>query len=357
MTKLKEKPSNTTMFDKKEACSLKDLPFVSVVVPVRNEEKFIGKCVESLLNGTYPKDKLEILVVDGMSEDETRKIVERYERKYPHVVKLLKNEKLYTPCGLNIGIKNSRGDIVMVAGAHTTFSENYIEECVKRLLNNCDVAGGIVKTLPRDDKPISKAIASVLKHPFGVGGAKYRIKEDLKEDIEVDTVAYGLYKKEIFDKVGLFNEKLIRNQDIELNHRIKRSGGKIILVPSAQAFYYARNTLKSLWKNNFENGFWVIWSLKFAKLPFSIRHVVPLAFILFLIFGFLLSFLWGSFAYFFGSVIGLYIILLLISSFQIALKLKNFMIFFCSIISFLTLHISYGLGSLWALIKWEFVRG
>ncbi|HIP92181.1 MAG TPA: glycosyltransferase, partial [Thermotoga sp.] len=103
------------MFDKKEACNLKDLPFVSVVVPVRNEEKFIGKCVESLLNGTYPKDKLEILVVDGMSEDETRKIVERYERKYPHVVKLLKNEKLYTPCGLNIGIKNSRGDIVMVA--------------------------------------------------------------------------------------------------------------------------------------------------------------------------------------------------------------------------------------------------
>ena len=332
-------------------CRLSDLPFVSVVIPARNEEKFIGKCIESILNGTYPKDKLEILVVDGMSEDRTEEIVDRYKKEYPSLIKLLKNEKIYTPCGLNMGIKNSKGDIVMVGGAHTTFSENYIVECVKRLMKGYDVAGGIVKTLPRDERPLSKAIANVLKHPFGVGGAKYRTKEDLKEDIEVDTVAYGLYKREIFDEVGLFNENLIRNQDIELNLRIKRSGRKIILVPSAEAFYHARNTLKGLWKNNFGNGFWVIWSLKFAKLPFSIRHVVPLAFVLFLIFGSLLSFLWKPFIYFFGSVLGLYLLLLLISSVQIALKEKSVMIFFYSIVSFLTLHVSYGMGSLWAVIK------
>ena len=318
------------------------IPKVSVVIPVRNEEKFIGKALDSILNNDYPKESLEILVVDGISEDKTREIVKDYSEKYSFI-KLLDNPHRYTPHALNIGIDNMSGDIMMIAGAHTTYSENYLSECVKAIQDRYDVAGGIMITLPRSNNPKAIAIARVLSHPFGTG-AKYRTREAKRVE-EVDTVAYALYKREIFDKVGKFNENLIRNQDIEMNLRIRRSGGKIALVPNARSYYYARDTFKALWKNNFENGYWVVKSAKYAEMPFSIRHLVPMMFVLFLVFGTLLSMFSLAVRLIFSFILALYFLIILISSAEIGIKEKSFKVFLYSIVAFVVLHVAYGVGS------------
>ncbi len=327
-----------------------NFPMVSVIVPVRNEERFIGRCLRSIIENEYPKEKLEIIVVDGMSEDGTRKIVEKLKDEFENI-KILENKYRYTPHALNIGIRNSKGEIFMIAGAHTTYSKNYIRECVLRIEKGYDVVGGLVRTVPSSDTPTARAIARVLSHPFGVGGAKYRTLESLDEDIEVDTVAYGLYRKSVVDRVGYFNENLLRNQDIEFNLRIKRSGGKILLTPKATAYYHARDNLSKLWRNNFSNGFWVIWSLRFSKLPFSLRHLVPLFFILFLIFGGIASLVFKPLLWMYLPVVFLYVFLVLFFSTHISLKERSLKVLIASIVAFLTLHISYGLGSLIAFLK------
>lgn len=329
-----------------------DLPVVSVVIPVRNEENFIGKCIESFLDQTYPESKFEIIVVDGMSEDNTRTIVESYISRYGNV-KLYDNPDKYTPNALNIGIKNASGEIIMLASSHAVYSRDYISVCAQKIAEGkAEVAGGKMITLPRSNSMKAKVIASVLSNPFGVGDAKYRIRYD--KESYVDTVAYGLYKKELFDKVGLFNENLIRNQDIEMNLRLKRIGARTLLIPQVSSYYYARDTFSSLWKNNFANGFWVIYSTKFAKLPFSFRHLIPLFFVLFLVLGCFLSMFSPISAKLYVIVLGLYMFLNTYSSLRISFGLKNLLAFPLAFFTILSLHVSYGVGSLMGLIKFLF---
>ncbi|MBO8161895.1 MAG: glycosyltransferase family 2 protein [Thermosipho sp. (in: Bacteria)] len=314
-------------------------PLVSIIIPARNEEKFIDKCLKSLVSNSY--ENKEIIVVDGMSKDRTREIVKKYE------VRLIDNPERYTSYALNLGIKNAKGQIVMIAGAHTTYSENYISSCVDKIVNDkCEISGGQVITFSGSNTSKAKAIASVISHPFGVGNSKYRI--NFNKEAYVDTVAYGLYKKELFEKVGLFNEKLIRNQDIEMNLRLKKSGARIMLVPEAKAFYYARDKIISLMKNNFGNGFWVIMGRKYAKYAFSIRHLVPFVFVIFLI---SMLFLFNLLKWIYLPVLSVYFLLDLFSSIQIGIKNKSFKIFFWGLIIFPILHVSYGLGSLWGLLS------
>ncbi|RDI90838.1 succinoglycan biosynthesis protein ExoA [Thermosipho africanus Ob7] len=321
---------------------------VTIVIPTRNEEKHIEKCINSILENDYPKK--EIIVVDGMSSDRTREILKGYKD-----IKIIDNPEKITPIALNIGIKNATGDYIMIAGAHSTYSKNYISECIKRLdEGKCEIAGGKVITRPGSDTKKAIAISKVLSHPFGIGGARYRINP--QKEMYVDTVAYGIYKREVFEKVGTFNPNLVRNQDIEMNLRIKNAGMRILLVPNAESYYYARDNFKSLFKNNFQNGLWVILSTKYAKKAFSLRHLVPLFFVLFLLsilFVYKISFLKS--VYF--SILALYLFLNIFFSLKIALKEKSLKIFFYSFISFLVLHISYGLGSLVGIFKRLFSKG
>ncbi|WP_206076093.1 glycosyltransferase [Marinitoga lauensis] len=181
------------------------MPKVSIIIPTLNEEKHIENCINSLINNDYPEK--EIIIVDGMSNDKTREIIKKYENMENIEIKIIDNELKITPVALNFGIKESTGDYIMIAGAHTTYSNNYISSCVKRLEENkCDVAGGSVITKPGNNKNIALAISKVLSHSFGIGGGKYRI-ENTKEEY-VDTVAYGIYKKEVFEKAGLFVPEL-----------------------------------------------------------------------------------------------------------------------------------------------------
>lgn len=251
-----------------------NLTLVSVIIPCRNEEKYIGKCLDSIIAQDYPKDKFEVLVVDGMSEDDTQGIVENYVQKHSYI-RLLDNPKKITPCAFNIGIRNAKGQIIMIMGVHAAYEKNYISKCVKYLEKfGVDNIGGIMKTLPGEKTIVAKAIALCLSHPFGVGNSYYRTGY-FKKPKWVDTVFGGCYKKGVFEKVGLFNENMVRNQDYEFNLRLKKARGKILLFPEVVAYYYP--------KPNFKDSFWVTYPLKFGIKGFSWRHLVPLIFVLGLI--------------------------------------------------------------------------
>lgn len=321
---------------------------VSIVIPCRNEEKYIGKCLDSLVDNNYPKDFIEIFVIDGMSEDNTNKIIKEYIKKYPYI-KLINNSKKIVPTALNIGIKEAIGNIIVRIDVHSTYPSNYIEKLVLWIRKTkADNVGGICITKPGAETVIARAISLVLSHTFGVGNAYFRIGSE--EPKYVDTVPFGCYRREIFKKIGLFDEKLIRNQDLEFNLRLKKAGGKILLVPDIVSYYYARSTLRALAKNNFSNGFWIIYSTKFAKTPFFVRHLIPFFFVLSICCSLILSFIYRPFIYLFVLVFVAYLISNILFSLGISFK-KGFKYFISVILSFSTLHFSYGFGSIWGLIK------
>jgi glycosyltransferase involved in cell wall biosynthesis len=321
-----------------------ELPKVSVIIPARNEEKFIEKCIESFLTCDYPKELIEVIVVDGMSEDRTREIVIEISRRDERVL-LVHNERKITPVALNLGVKASKGEYILFSGAHSEMPSDYISKCIKHAIETgADNVGGVMKTEPRVKSAVGIAISKVLSSPLGVGGAKFRT--GVAEPTEVDTVPFGCYKREVFDSIGYFNEKLVRNQDIEFNLRLKRAGGKIILFPDIKLTYYSRSTLKELCKNSFGNGYWVIAAKRYAKVPYSRRHLVPLAFVLFLLLGPIISLVASFFSFIYISLLAIYLVAVILFSFTHAMETKRQDVFFAAIVSYPVLHISYGLGSL-----------
>jgi glycosyltransferase involved in cell wall biosynthesis len=309
------------------------LPFVSVIIPCRNEEKYIGRCLETILKQDYPKEKMEVLVIDGASEDKTKEIVEKFKiQNSKFNIQLIDNPKKFTPFGLNLGIKNSRGEIIIRMDAHAGYEKDYVSKCVKYLKEyNADNIGGVIKTLPAKNTIFAKAIALSLSHRFGAA-SDFRVGVDKPK--EVDTVFGGCYKKEVFEKIGFFNENLIRSQDLEFNLRLKKAGGKIILHPEIVSYYYPKSRLAEFFLHNFEDGVWAILPLKFVKLPFKLRHYIPLIFVLTL-----------------PLSIFPYILLSLFFSAQIAFREKDLRLFLIMPLTFFVRHFGYGIGSIWGLIK------
>jgi len=307
---------------------------VSIIIPCRNEEKFIAECLDSVVNQDFPKENLEVLVVDGMSTDGTRSKIQEIKNKYREVdIKLLDDPKKFTPFGLNIGIKNSRGEAIIRMDAHAKYKNNYISKCVEYLKKyDADNVGGIIKTLPSKNTVVAKAIAICLSSSFGAGGAKFR--EGTKEPAWVDTVFGGCYKREVFDRIGLYNENLIRSQDMEFNIRLKKAGGKILLHPEIISYYYPKSNLKDFFFHNIEDGIWAILPLRFVKVSLRMRHYIPLIFFLTLPLS-----IWP------------YILFSLYFSIKIAVEEKDVKLFFVMPLAFGARHIGYGLGSFIGLIK------
>jgi glycosyltransferase involved in cell wall biosynthesis len=334
------------MFSQKTDPEVKNT-FVSVIIPVRNEERYIEKCIQSILKQTYPKENLEVFLVDGRSEDRTREIIEEYTKRYPFI-KLLDNPDRIVPTALNRGVKAAKGEIIIRMDAHTVYAEDYIEKCVETLKEvDADNVGGPIVTLPGDDTIIAKAIALATSHPFGVGNSKFRTSRKAEY---VDTVTFGAFRRDVFQRVGFFDERLVRNQDIEFNYRIRRSGGKIFLNPAIKSFYYNQATLRGLWKQNFRNGMWNIFTTALTNSPLSLRHYIPFAFVSSLLVSLFLSFFRYEFFILFLSIVGLYVLTGLFFSIKIGLKTRIAYIPFL-FASFLTLHLSYGFGSLSGLLK------
>ena len=326
---------------------MENLPKISVIIPIYNEEKYIAKCLDSIIESDYYKNKMEVLLVDGGSSDKTIEIIKKYQEKYPFF-ELLHNPKKIVPVAMNIGIKNAKGEYIIRLDAHSSYPKDYFKKLIywhKKL--NADNVGGVVITEIKNKNRISNSIKNVLSDRLGVGGAKFRI--GIKKIEEVDTVPFGCYKRNIFDKAGLYNERLVRNQDIELNRRIKNSGGKIYLIPEIKCTYFARETYKDLAKNNFNNGLWNILTAYYTNSlnSLSFRHFIPLIFVLSLIFTLLLSFTSKIFLCLFLFISLSYLSIISFRSFQI----NKDTTFFHQLLAFLVLHFSYGIGSLVGIFK------
>ena len=322
---------------------------LSVICPIYNEAKYIDVCIQSILFQDYPKDCLEVLFVDGMSKDGTRDIVENYARQYPFI-HLLNNEKRIVPIAMNIGIKVSKGDVIMRLDAHAQYPANYFSVLVKDLETiDADNVGADCRTDVLNKTPKTLAIREVLSNKFGVGNSTFRLGVD--KVMEVDTVPFGCWKREVFDKYGVYDERLIRNQDIELNKRIVRGGGHIYIVPDTYCVYLARETFKGLAKNNYGNGKWNVLTVYYTKQmgSLSLRHFIPLLFLLSLIVPLFCSLIWSSFV--FVTIVSLLAYLLTLGGIGMKLTISKRLSFGYLLISFFVLHVSYGWGSLNGIIS------
>ncbi len=320
---------------------------VTVVIPCRNEKKNIENLIKDIEKQTYPAELTEVFVVDGLSDDGTWEILKDLSNRRPWL-RLIRNEKRYVPFALNSAIKSMNGDVLIILGAHSRVPHDYIESLIKNLYKlKADNVGGVLITKPGSDSRMARAIARVLSHPLGVGDSRFRIGID-KRPKEVDTVPFGCYPKRVFEKIGLFDERLIRNQDFEFNSRLKRAGGRIFLIPSIKLEYIARDSLIKFIKNAFDNGRWVLLTLYYSRKlrSVSLRHAVPAFFVLYLctLPVSLIIFAWIA-------PIILYLILVILSSFKIAYKERDILLFPYLVTSFLSLHISYGIGTFFALFE------
>ncbi len=323
---------------------------VSCILPCRNEEKFIGPCLDSFLATAYPHDQLELLVVDGDSNDGTREIVQAYSAKHP-CIRLLDNPKRIVPTALNIGIRAATGDVIVRLDAHVVYPPDYVPKCVAALeTSGADNVGGIVVTLPANQTPMAEAIAVGLSHPFGVGNSWFRI--GTAEARWVDTVPFGCFRRELFSRIGLFDEELVRNQDDEFNFRIIREGGRIMLLPDVVSYYYARESPGLAAKMLYQYGYFKPLVARKIGRVVTLRQLVPPAFVASLAIGAVLALLWPPAVVLLAAVILMYAAAAIFSAAG-QVRRHGIRCAAALVTVFPLLHISYGAGfirGLWSLL-------
>ena len=323
---------------------------VSIVIPCKNEEKYIEKCINSFINSTFDINQVEILVVDGNSTDKTREIVTRINQQYPQI-KIIDNPKEKTPFALNIGIQQASGEYILIASAHSSFDNDYIEKIIAYFDTlQADVIGGVMETKVLNKTPKTNSIIEVLSNKFGVGNASFRV--GIKHPEKVDTVPFGIYKRKLLLEIGGYDERLIRNHDIEMSKRLLKRNKVIFLVPKPKCYYYARETYSEIFKNNYRNGKWNIITVYITKLfsSLSLRHFIPLIFVSSLLLPLLGAILYPPLAFLSLFSALAYLLLITTISFQIKNNNNSTQIRYL-IFAFITLHFSYGLGSIVGLFS------
>ena len=318
--------------------------FISIIMPVYNEEQYIDECIQSLLKQDYPKENMEWFFVDGMSRDSTVAILERYRAEYPGLISILENKNKTVPYAMNIGIEKAKGEYIIRLDAHAEYESDYISKCVECLIRTgADNVGGIAITKGRGFT--GKCIAKMLSSKFGVGNSQFRTNG---ESGYVDTVAFGAFKREVFENWGGFDVRLTRNQDNEINYRIRKNGGKVYLSNDIQFTYYCRDTVAGIGDMAMKNGKWNVITYKLCPGSMSIRHFIPLAFVLSIIVLLILGFVHPAFRYLLYAELLLYFTLDVFFSIKSASCVSEFFLLF---ILFPVFHVMYGIGSLKGLLS------
>ena len=320
---------------------------VSVIVGLLNEEKFLPRLIEDFKKQTYDHDEIELIFIDGMSKDNSWKILEDFKNSNHdfYDVVLLKNPKVILSAGMNVGIKAARGECILKVDCHSHITDNFIENNVKIIEEGEDVCGGPRPNIIENADNFSKTLLLVEENMFGSGIADYRKKTTKKY---VSSVFQGMYKKSIFDKIGLLDEKVGRVEDNELHYRIRKNGYKIRYSNDILSYQYTRPTLKRMLKQKYSNGYWIGKVSHIYPKAFSIFHFVPLAFVLAIIFSLCMIPITSIFIILLSSVYFLFTILITIMT--IINNKFNVTILLMPIILFL-IHVYYGVGTLVGLIK------
>jgi glycosyltransferase involved in cell wall biosynthesis len=313
---------------------------VSIIVPCRNEAKTIANTLESIRSQDPIDGGFEVIVADGMSDDGTRDLLKQLMATDPRIT-LVDNAEGIVSTGLNRAIRLARGKIIIRMDAHTTYARDYVRRCVEVLREtNADNVGG--PWVARGSGMMGRAIAAAFGSSFAVGGAR---SHDSLYEGPVDSVYLGCWPRESFERFGLFDENMVRNQDDELNLRISRGGGKIWQSPRIKCVYNSRSSLGGLFRQYLQYGYWKVRILQKHKLPASIRHLVPSVFICALLWLPLIAL---------KIAIFWWIWLFLVSSYMAGLLLATFMVssgqskanFLCLPAVFICFHFGYGLGFL-----------
>jgi len=326
------------------------LPRISILIPCLNEATFIERAIRSIIQGGYPTELLEIVVLDGMSKDGTREILSRLAAEYPYV-RAIDNPGASKPAGLNKGIQSTSGDLIVRLDAHAEYAPGYLTALVKaKQAYNADNVGPIRENLPKGNSIVAKCFAKALGHPFGVGNAQYNV--GVGKPTWTDIVFLFCVERRLFDQVGLFDERLLRGQDREFNLRLYKAGYRGLTTNDARAIYYARSDF----------GEFAHWAIEVGRVPFlisritgepqtSLRNLVPVAFLLTLLSSILASFFVPGAWLVLIAVMGCYGILALSSAIQISLKERDIRFALLMPFVFFIWHLAYALGSLLELAK------
>ena len=324
---------------------------VAVVIPTLNEEKFIARCLDSVIAQSYPFNDMDVMVVDGGSKDRTKDIVEEYKRKYQNI-RFLNNPGRIQSIAFNIGVQSSDAPYIVRLDAHATYNHRYIEKCIEKFSANAEVlgcapefvgnVGGVWNIRPQHSGLIAESSAILNQSRFGIGGAAFRVGAPAGF---VDTVPFGCFPRKVLEKVGGMREDLPRGEDNEFNSRIRKAGYKIYLDPKIVCSYFSRDTLRTNMKQMYANGESIGHLFYVDKDSVGIRHLIPLLFVGSILCGVALAFVWLPFFYALLVELCLYFTCDLLASILAAKEhgwkylLPLFVMFFC-------VHISYGWGTI-----------
>jgi glycosyltransferase involved in cell wall biosynthesis len=326
--------------------------FVSVLVPCRNEVRHIRIFLQSLLAQQLgPGLECEILIADGMSDDGTRDVLGEWQSRFKALV-VIDNHNQTVSSGLNAAILRANGDIIVRMDVHSEYAPDYIQQCVNVLdETGADNVGG--PALACGTTYVQKAICVAYRFPFGCGGARFH---DPYYEGLVDTVTYGCWRRSTLERIGLFDEMLVRNQDDELNLRLARQGGKIWQTPRIRSWYYPRASLAALGRQYGQYGYWKVYVMRKHRLPASWRHLAPGTFVAaLLLFGITAPFAAVS-AAILKMIVGTYAVANLGASVVACRKPENLVLLSIMPVVFATYHLSYGLGFLRAMLDIAFHR-
>lgn len=325
------------------------MPIVSLIVPCYNEEATIHQLLDAIECQSFPLQDIEVIVADGLSTDRTREVINNYRRNHPNLaIRIIDNTKRIIPSGLNRAIEVAQGSYIMRMDAHSIPDRDYIVNCLKDLEHGLgDNVGGIWKIVPGANTWIAKGIAIAASHPLGVGDALYRIGGNAQE---VDTVPFGAFHRKLIDKIGMFDENLLTNEDYEFNVRVRQSGGKVWLNPAIHSIYYARATLKELSRQFWRYGYWKAQMLVRYPKTLRWRQLLPPLFVLALLSLGFLSIGWYLARLSLAIIVILYAMVIIASGLQISVMRKVPSLVISVPLAIATIHLSYGTGLLWGLV-------
>jgi succinoglycan biosynthesis protein ExoA len=322
-------------------------PCISIVLPCRNEVQFIDDCLASVYDFEPVEGGSEVIIVDGKSTDGTREKLAAWQARHPDLL-ILDNPRGIVPSAMNIGIRAARGELVVRLDAHSTYARDYLRRCVGTYRQTAaDNVGGVMMTMPRGKSLGAMLVRALTTHRFGVGDSEFRLGT-----IEgpADTVPYGCFPRTVFDRAGMYDERLVRNQDYELNCRIRRLGGVVWMNPAIAISYYNQATLHGLMRQAITTSAWNAWMWYLAPYSFAFRHIIPGAFVAALCIAAIASIVSPAGLEMLGAIMIPYALLACATSVQQAARYSWWLILpmpFC----FFAYHLMYGAGTLWGGIQ------
>ena len=344
-------PSKAGLTPGREA-PLPDAPVVSVIIPMRNEERYIEGCLRSLAAQEYPRDRLEVLLVDGASTDRSREAAERVAAREGLPLTVIENPDRTTACGLNLGIARARGEVIVRIDAHAEAGSGFLREAVSVLRESgADVVGGPIDSAGRG--LVGRAIAAAMSSPFGVGSAVFRYSH---REQETDTVAFPAYRRDVFQRAGLFAEDVDGGEDDEFHFRLGELGARILLTPRITTIYHPRESLAGLWRQYFGYGRAKVRVLALHPSKARARHLIPAAFATALaVSATAAAALRGPFLAAPAVAVGAYGVASLAASVAVARR-RGWRLLPVLPVAFACLHMGYGLGFLSGLGRGAFLR-